>query len=145
MNPDTLFLEIANASLERILNALADSPIIRANSELASKVNNALAFCKESQRVSGVLIGRVVELEALETAHSMTFEDPAIITEKQLDEKIATYDEMRENGADENVIYLQAKKDGANDIQVLKILHAVFDLSLAEVQQIQSANERVKS
>ena len=75
----------------------------------------------------------------------MTFEDPAIITEKQLDEKIATYDEMRENGADENVIYLQAKKDGANDIQVLKILHAVFDLSLAEVQQIQSANERVKS
>lgn len=51
------------------------------------------------------------------------------------------YEAMRDEGTDPNQVYLAAKADGLDPITLLRLLRAVFALSLTEAKEVKVVTE----
>src|SRR5574341_307954 len=126
-------LSVSYESLGKILEQLQASPEIKASPELAERVKNAALFHRQ---IAAELRGLLEERQELKkTISELTREPGERVCDQPSQNRFSRYDEMRDLGADPQEVYLAARDDGFDEIEVIKVLRQVFHLSVREAQE----------
>jgi hypothetical protein len=135
---DTVLLDSAYGSLGLLLGQLSEMPEITSSSEAIHKLQNAMLFYKEIglqyQRVLNELDKSMSSGEYLDNNNDHSCIDLLTTPTKK-------YVDMRLAGANAQKVCSEAKTDGLNTIQRIKLLRSVFGLSLEESHRIESSTD----
>ncbi|MCG3162234.1 MAG: hypothetical protein JMDDDDMK_03474 [Acidobacteria bacterium] len=129
-----VILSVSYESLGKILEQLQESPEIKASPELAERIRNAILFHRQISTDWQGLLKEHRELK--KTVSDLTREPGERVCGQGLQNQFSKYEEMRDQGANPQGIYLAATEDGYDGVGAIRILRWVFDLSLQEAQEI---------
>ena len=128
-----IMLSVSYQNLGHILEQLRESSAVQASPELEEKVRNAILF---HQQLASEYQEVLQEHQTLQRKLSALTRDPdEIVCGGVRPHLFRRYEEMRDAGMDEKEIYWAAKQDGLDEVELIKMLRQVFQLSLNEAQR----------
>lgn len=134
-----VMFSVSYESLGGILEQLQQSPEIKNSPELADRVHNAILF---HQQISVELQGLLSEFRELEEKVSeLTRESGERVCNQPARNRLVKYEELHAHGASPQDVYQAARNDGFDDIESIRVLRRVFQLSLSQAQETASQAE----
>ena len=134
-----MMLSVSYESLGKILAQLQDAPEIRGSQTLAERVRNAVSFHRQIS----------VEMQASQQEHEMLKQKLSEMT-RDPSERVCgqaslrdfgKYEEMRQQGAPPQQVYLATRNDGLDRVESIAALRQLFQFSLPEAQAVISQAE----
>jgi hypothetical protein len=127
-----LMLSIAYQSLGDILRKMSELSITKTSSELSEYIHNALFFHAQLEEEFRGLIG---EKQVLKQRLYELTKDPR---ERECHgvEDFSQYEKMRDAGRTPQEVGLAARSHGLEAIKIIKIMRAVFSMSLIDAKKM---------
>lgn len=127
-------LSISYQNLGQLLAQLGASPLVQSSPELEEKVRNGILF---HQQLASEYQETLQEHQALKQKLSQLTRDPGeIVCGASPPARFSRYEQMRTAGMNAREIYWAARREGLDNIELVKMMRQIFQLSLREAQSV---------